>query len=324
MRLALLLGACALAALADDARLSGPVPGLVFDGSTQSIRPIYGVPGASYLGPSVADGFDAASVSPLGISALATQSGKLYFIRNLDGGQPDSTPLDSAISGASQFAWGADGMSAAVYSAGSRQAQVLRNLDGRDSSKAPTIEDAIDLSSLDGTVSALAFDGKLLLIGAASADSGGVYLSDGKSAPQFLASAANPVALSLDLAKGDLYIADQANNQIWMVRGYAGDATPILFADQRAGVSSPVGLRVSSDGRRLVIANSGSRGIDALDISTRATLAHVDLDFAPGRMEALGSGSLSLLNFGGPDGPLYMLDGGGDLAVYFVPAGGGQ
>jgi hypothetical protein len=319
MRPALLLGVCALAALADDARVSGPVPGFVFERSTQSIRPIVGVPGSSYLGPSVADGFDVASVSPLGITALATQSGKLCLLRNLDSGQPGFMPLDGAISGAGWFAWSQDGLSAAVYSADSRQAQVLRNLD-----KAPTIEDPIDLSSLNGAVSALAFDGKRLLIGAASPDSGGVYLADGKSAPLFLAQAANPVALSVDMAKGDVYIADQANHQIWMVRGYAGDATPMLFADERAGVSSPVGIRVSSDGRRLLIANSGSRGIDALDISTRATVGHIDLAFAPGRMEALGSGSLSLVNFGGPDGPLYVLDSGGDLAVYFVPAGGGQ
>jgi hypothetical protein len=314
MKLALLLSACALAALADDARVSGPVAGFVFDRSSQSIRPMFGVPGSSYLGPSVMDGLDVASVSPLGISALATQSGKLYFIRGLDSAQPDSTPLDNAISGAAQFAWGPDGLSAAVYSADSRQAQVLRSLDG-----VPTIEDPIDLSQLNGTVSALAFDGKRLLIGAA-----GVYLADGKSAPQLLAQAANPVALSIDTAQGDLYIADQANNQIWMVRGYGADATPMLFADERAGVSSPVGIRVSADGRRLLIANSASKGIDALDISTRATLGHVDLDFAPSRMEALGSGRFSLLNFGGPDGPLYVLDSGGDLAVYFVPAGGGQ
>ena len=314
MRLASLLCLGALATLAQDARLSGPVPGFVFDRSSQSIRPIFGVPGSSYLGPSVADGFDTASVSPLGISALAIQSGKLNFIRNLSGSQPDSMPLDGAISGASLFAWSPDGLSAAVYSADSQQAQVLRNLDGT-----PTVDDAIDLSSLNAPVSALAFDGKRLLIGA-----GGVYLADGQSAPKLLAQAANPVALSLDSAKGDLYIADQANNQIWMVRGYAGDATPMLFADERAGVSAPVGIRVSGDGRRLLIANSGNKAVDALDISTRATLGHIDLDFAPGRMEALGSGSLSLLNFGTADSPLYVLDSGGDLAVYFVPAGGGQ
>jgi sugar lactone lactonase YvrE len=191
---------------------------------------------------------------------------------------------------------------------------VLRNLNGT-----PTPEDAIDLSSLNGPVSALAFDGKRLLIGAAA-----VYLADGQSAPKLLVQAANPIALSLDSAKGDLYVADQTNNQIWMVRAYADDATPMLFADERAGVSSPVGIRVSRDGRRLLIANSGNKAIDALEISTRATLGHIDLDFTPGRMEALGSGPLSLLNFSGPDGPLYVLDGAADLAVYFVPAGGSQ
>jgi hypothetical protein len=309
-----LLGLCALAVFADDARVSGPVAGFVFDRPSQSIRPIFGVPGSSYLGPSVVDGFDIASVSPLGVSALATQSGKLFFIRNLNSGQPDSMPLDGAMSGATMFAWGSDGLNAAIYSADSNQAQVLRNLDGT-----PTIEDPIDLSLLNGPVTALAFDGKRLLIGA-----GGVYLADGQSAPKLLAQVANPVALSLDSAKGDLYIADQANNQIWMVRGYAGDVTPMLFADERSGVSSPVGTRVSADGLRLLIANSGSKGIDAVDLSTRATVGHIDLDFAPARMEALGSGSLSLLNFGTADSPLYVLDSGGDLAVYFVPAGGGQ
>jgi DNA-binding beta-propeller fold protein YncE len=324
MRLALLLGVCSLAALGADAQLSGPVPGFVFDQTSQSIRPLVGVPGSAYLGSSVVDGFDAASVSPLGISALATQAGKLYFIRNLDSGQPDSTPLDNAISGAGLFAWGQDGLSAAVYSAGSQQAQVLRGLDPRDGSKTPTIEDAIDLSSLNGAVSVLAFDGKRLLIGAASQGSGGVYLADGQSAPKLLVQAANPVALSIDTAKGDLYIADRDNNQIWLIGDYAGDATPMLFVDDRAGVSAPVGIRVSVHGRRLLIANSGSQGIDAVEIATRATVGHVDLDFAPGRMEALGTGSLSLLNFGGPSGPLYVLDSAGDLAVYFVPAGGSQ
>jgi hypothetical protein len=313
MKLASLLCICGLVALADDARLSGPVPGFVFERSSHSIRPIFGVPGSSYLGPCVADGFDAASVSPLGVSALATQSGKLYFIRHLNS-TPDSMPLVGAISGATLFSWSQDGLSAALYSVDSRQAQLLRNLDG-----APTIEDPIDLSSLNGPVSALAFDGKRLLIGA-----GGVYLADGQSAPKLLAQATNPLALALDSAKGDLYIADQASNQIWMVRGYAGDATPMLFADERSGVASPVGIRVSGDGRRLLIANSGSKAIDAMEISTRATLGHLDLDFAPGRMETLGFGSLSLLNFGTADSPLYVLDSGGDLAVYFVPAGGGQ
>jgi hypothetical protein len=317
MKLALLIGACALAALGEDARLTGPAPGFVFDRASQSIRPILGVLGSSHLGSAVAGGFEVASISPLGTFALATQGSKLYLVRNLDASQADFTPLDSALSGATRFAWAQDGMSVGIYSADTQRAQILRSL-----TNTPAIDDFIDLSSLDGKVSVLALDGSRLLIGAASPDSGGVYVADGQSAPKLLMRAANPVALSLDTAKGDLYIADRDNNQIWMVRGYAGDAVPMLFAGDRAGVSSPVGIRIS--GGRLLVANAGSRSIDAFDIATRASLAHVDLDFAPARMDALGSGQLSLLNFGGPDEPLYVLDGGANLAVYFVPAGGDQ
>lgn len=324
MKIALLIGVCSLLALADDASLTGPVSGYVFERSSHSIRPIYGVPGSSYLGPAALDGIDAASVSPLGRSALVVQAGKLYFVQNLDSSQPLTTELTGAISAAARMSWSRDGASAALYAPGSRQAQLARNLNQNDPAKSPSVDAPIDLSSLDGILSAFVFDGKRLVVGTKLQDTaGGVYLVDGHSAPRLLAQAANPVALSFDSAKGDLYFADRDTNQIWMVHDYAGDATPMLFADERAGVSSPVGVRVSAD-RRLLITNSGSRGIDALDLGTRASVAHVDLDFAPRRMEPLGSGPLSLLNFGAPDGPLYLLDDRGALAVYFVPAGGSQ
>jgi hypothetical protein len=160
----------------------------------------------------------------------------------------------------------------------------------------------------------LAFDGKRLLAGA-----GAVYLADA-SGLKLLLRTPNPAALALG-ASGDLFVADQAGNQVWMIRDYAGDATPMLFADKRAGLSAPVGLRVSGNGRSLWIASAGSRSVDALEIATRAFLKHVDLDFAPSRMEAVGSSALALLNSGSSGEPLYLLDGAGDPAVYFVPVG---
>src|SRR5262249_4601056 len=154
-------------------------------------------------------------------------------------------------------------------------------LDPRDGSKAPIVEDPIDLNSLQGAVSALAFDGKRLLLGAP----GGVFLATGQDAPRLLAQAVNPVSLSRD--GGDLYFADKDNSQVWMVHDYAGDSTPMLFADERSGLSSPAGIRVWRG--QLLIANSGNHAVDSIDISTRAPLRHVDVDFAPARMEALGS-----------------------------------
>jgi len=80
-------------------------------------------------------------------------------------------------------------------------------------------------------------------------------------------------------------------------------------------------LRLSGSGRSLLIASAGSRSVDSLEISTRASLGHLDLDFAPSRMEGVGSGALAFLNSGSGSEPLYLLNVGDALAVYFVPAG---
>jgi len=157
----------------------------------------------------------------------------------------------------------------------------------------------------------LAFDGKEALAGA-----GGIYLAD-SSGLKLLLRTPHPVALGF--ANRDVFVADQDSNQVWMIADYAGDATPMMFADERAGLSSPVGLRIR--GRNLQVASAGSRAVDALEIATRASLKHVDLDFAPSRMDALGSGAMALLNSGEGADPLYLLDSSDDLGVYFVPAG---
>src|SRR5205823_366286 len=107
-------------------------------------------------------------------------------VRGLDTGQPDSLPLDGAIGGVDRFAWSPDGAGAVVYSSDSRQAQIVRKLDG-----APTLESALDWSTLGGPVTALAFDGKQALAGA-----GGVYLADA-SGPKLLLRTPHPAALAL-------------------------------------------------------------------------------------------------------------------------------
>jgi hypothetical protein len=304
----LLAGACTLVTLGQDSRMSGPIPGFVFHSPTRSIRPIVGVPGSAYLGAMVAPDFDAASVSPLGKSALATRGGGLYFLQGLDTGQPLATPIEGAISGVDRFAWSLDGLSAAVYSADSRQAQILRS---PDAAQPPGVESTLDLSTTAGLVSALVFDGKRLLIGA-----GGVYAAD-NSGLKLLLPAADPGALALGAGNRDLFVADRTSNQIWMIGDYAGDATPMLFS---AGLSSPVGLRLAGNGRYLLVANSGNRSVDALEILTRSSMKHIDLDFSPSRMDTVGSGALALLNAGANGEPLYLIDSGDDLAVYFVPA----
>src|SRR5207237_787619 len=154
--------------------------------------------------------------------------------------QPTIAPIDGAIDGVDRIAWGPDGISAAVYSSGSRSAQILRNLDG---SQSPSIESALDLSLAEGDVSALVFDGKRLIAAAA-----GVYTAD-QAGVKALFRTARPSALALGAGNRDLFVADQDSNQIWIISDYASDATPMLFADDRAGLSAPVGLRLAGNGR---------------------------------------------------------------------------
>src|SRR5262245_31695807 len=306
----LLVLACS--AQAQDTRVSGPIPGFVFHGASRSIRPILGVPGSAYLGTPVAQDLDAASISPLGKSALAMQSGRLQLLRGLDTGQPGVIPVEGAIGAVDRFAWSQDGASAAVYSADTRQAQIIRDLDG---SKIPTVENALDLSATDGPLTSLAFDGKRLLVGA-----GALYMTD-QSGLKLLFRTANPAAIALAPGNSDLYVADRESSQVWLIHDYAGDASPTPFADDRSGLAGPVGLCLSANGRSLLIANAGNHSVDALEISTRASLKHIDLEFEPSRIEAFGSGALSLLNSGANGEPLYLIDCGEALAVYFVPAG---
>ena len=315
-------GLCALVALGET-RLTGPTAGFIFQRSSQTIRPILGVPGSAHVGVSTVEGFENASISPLGTSALATRRGVLYLVRGLQTGQLEEQPVVNSIPAVNRFAWSPDGESAALYSADSRQAQIIRTpqspavcdgaviVSGLHAICLVNAGDPIDLTAVEGAVSALVFDGKKLLIGAA-----GVYLADPSGLRRLIAEI-EPGAMILD--GGDIYIADQKRNQIWLMHDYAGAATPMLFADERSGVSAPIGIRISANGRHLLIANAGSRSIDALDIATRGLVKHIELEFAPGRMESTGSGRFSLLNFGEEGEPLYLLDGGDDLAVYFVP-----
>jgi hypothetical protein len=297
---------CAFTMTADDARLAGPASGFVFHGPSRAIRPILGVPGAAYLGPSTVEGFENASVSPQGTFALATAGGGLYLLRGFGSSQPEALPIGNAIPGIGRFAWSGDGASAALYSPDSRQAQVVRNL-----VSTPTVDDPVDLSAVEGAISAFVFDGKRIVVGAA-----GLYVAD-PSGPVRLMREIDPAAIAI--GGGDLYVADQGRNQVWIIRDYSGAATPMLFADERSGVSSPAALRVSRNGAQLLIANG--RGIDALDIATRAAVKHIELDFTPSRMEAIGAGRLALLNGGDAGEPLYLMDTGEDLMVYFIPDG---
>jgi hypothetical protein len=223
--------------------------------------------------------------------------------------------VNGAISGADHFAWSPNSSGAAVYSSGAGQGQILTSL-----APSPTAAAPIDFSGLPGQVTVLAFDGQRLIVGVASAASGGIYLAGAATGIQRIAAAANPSAIAL--AGNSLYFSDSQSQQIFQVLGYAGTPAAVVFAND-SGIDSPAGLQVSADGQRLYVANAGNQKLAVYDIASRSPIQSLGLSFTPTRLDRFGDSSVFLMN-GGAQGPLYVVrDGGpGKAAVYFVPSSG--
>ena len=321
-RLLIALGAFAISGWAQpSAAVSAPVTGFVFT-TSGAIRPMFGVPGAAYLGDAIAGGLSAASVAPDGSAALAVQpSGKLVLNSGLRGAAPVALAVSGAIAAPDHFAWapntnaGSANTAAAVYSSGTGQGQILTGL-----ATSPSAGPPIDLSGLPGPVTALAFDGQRLILGVASAGAGGIYLASASAGVQRIAPAASPSAIAL--AGSSLYFGDNQSQQIFQVQSYAGAPAALVFAND-SGIDSPAGLQVSADGQRLFVANAGNRTLAVYDIASRSPLQSLDLVFTPTRLDLFGDAAVFLMNGNGA-GPLYVVrDGGaGKAAVFFVPSPG--
>lgn len=280
-------------------QVGGPTPGYVFDNFAREVRPMRGAVGSAYLGNALLKDADAASVSGDGTMAIASRFGSIELVSGFDSSAPVTVALTQEP-GEALFAW--SGHDVAVVFAGTRKARIWRNADTKSDAA------AIDLSGIDGAITGAALDGERLVI----ESKGGLYLALGGEVSR-IAEVTDPGAMLI--AGADLYVASRGTNQVLRIHDYAGQATTEIFAE----AASPVGLRISR--QRLLVASAETRSVDAFDTTTKERIGSVELDFVPTRLQALGAGALALLNNGAPDEPLYVLDSGDSLQVYFVPAG---
>lgn len=322
--IALLAGNAAWALQAEEsapAGLRGPVMGYVLDATKQAIRPVNGIPGSSVLGQTLDLPFPVATVafSPRGDFALAVSASgdhAAHMLRNL-GGANNIDPIEGAIADADRVVLNADASAGALLASDARQLQLLRGLPA-----SPTVGPLLDLSSIAGTITALAIDrtGSNILI-AVSADHGALYLAtDARIRPRLIASFGSPTALALVPGDQDVIVADAAVNELTLLRNFAGMPQAFRLAGERDGVSGPAGLRISPDSRKLYIANGASRTLDIWNFEAQSIEASFPLEAEPTRLTPFQGSSTFLLNDVG-DHPLLLLDAAIDLAVYFVPAG---
>lgn len=300
MKHILLTGVLAAAAWAQDG-IRGPVPGFVFDEQAKALRPMIGVPGASYLGGAIANDLENASVSPDGRLALAVRGGKMGLL-DLSGVELRWTEL--AAAGRVRIAWSGNSTSAAVWNEDGR-IDLWNGL--KESARAAA------LGRVEN-VTALAVDARGV-VAAASAD--GVYrLEEGGNA-EMLARVQDASALALDSTGATLYVASRGGNQVLELADWRNSGGAAMVANENAGILAPGALAISNDGRRLIVANEAS--LVMIDRATRAVTQTMSLEFRPSRLEKLADGNAWLLNSREQGQPLEVLSAGPDAKVFFVP-----
>lgn len=294
-------------AAAQSVEISGPVSGFIFDPRAGAIRPIYGLPGAAYLGDALAVGLEWASVSPGGRAALVIKEGRLWGVYGLDRLQPVWHAVEAVAVRAQRAAWSPDGSAAVIYCSTSGLAQVISNLGNAPSAGEPL--------AVGSEISALAVDSRgRVAVGRAD----GVYLISPSGPPVLLA--ATPGARAIVVAEASLWVAG-ADGWIVEIQDYAAQPKALVLAE----VGDPVGVGVSADRRALFVASRSERSVEAYDLLSRTPVARLALDSEPASMEGLAGRNLWLLRgLAAEIEPLLVFKADPEPGVWFVPVGRGE
>jgi hypothetical protein len=299
------LATCAL--YGQTAKVQAPSAGFVFDGSSQMLRRIQGIPGAALIGDGVDFGFaiTAAAVSPRMDSAIAMSAdGAAHLFRlNADG------PVESSIAGlaaAERVVFSPSGTAAVLYAGGS--AQVIRGLPDA-AALAATIRVHTGAKAR-GPALAISDDGACLLYAA--------------SGPVELIGVAGDSRKLMDAAPGALVAFAAGGHDAAVVHG----GTLTVFRDvigaatrrDVTGLSSPSAVAFSSDGRTIFVASEHGRTVSSIDGDT-GSLASLACECAPSALAPMGA--LFRLNEMSA-APLWLLDASAAPKLVFVPAKSGM
>jgi hypothetical protein len=301
---------------------SGPLSGFVFDREAVIFRAVVGVPGAASLGRPVPAAVKDALVAPNGRAAVAAQDGQVVVIADL--AQPDQyaalsgLPLDVIR----QASWAPDSSALLFYSPARHTVQraVRAGTTWR-------VDRAIDCSGISGEVAAFGVSrqGKWIVL-AVAGEAGGIYLVTSDAPPLRLYPATEPRALAFSSRGDDAYVADAGTNQIVAFRNLSPANTDIqILAGEPDGVQRPTVLAAAPDGSSLYWINESSQRLSIFPFTSRAVTASLELPVPFTALQLFSDSALYLLN---PNRkaqePLWILSGGENPAVYFVPNGGAE
>ena len=297
--------------------IQGPGLGYTFDPSRGSLHPIRGIPGASYVADPMPLGFSVkvAAVSPLHNYVLAVDnvSGE---VKVLDVTViPPAAIMVPGAGGADRIVLSPRGDAAALYDRAQRTIQFVSGLPAN-----PSVEGSVDLSSLDGVITAFAIsdDGEVSLVATSGRNSGSVYALKTGQGPRTIVSVGRVLALAFVERSHDAVIADYDKNEVLLVQQVDGSAQPVPLASGNDGVVHPNAIIVTADGRRALVASSDSRRVAFVPLSGGPT-EFVSCRCKPTTLARLNGNSMFQLTAASGQ-PLYMLDASrSEAGILFVP-----
>jgi hypothetical protein len=293
--------------------IGGPVSGFVMDGRNRVLRPINGLPGSATLGAAVPLPFSA------GLAAVATGldyalitdahgAGAPLLARGLASGAPAATPLPGGIA-TSAAVLSSSGTAAVLYSKADARLQFVSGLPTQ-----PQAGNPVDLSELNGGVSALAVDsaGRTALL---IAGDGSIYRAgaDGQG-PSFIVRAAGASSVSIFPNGQDAVVGNRDTGDVLLIRGFAGAASVSTITGAGAGIASATAVQALSDHEAGIVDGAGRLAI--VDIDTSA-VSWINLAGKADRIEPVDRNLLLLNHLG--SGPLLLLDLTNGRTAYFVP-----
>jgi hypothetical protein len=243
--------------------------------------------------------------------ALSDRTGQLLLIRHLSR-MPEAYPIPNVGEGVKLLALSPDGSSAAVYRPDASLIQIIGGLPSD-----PVVRFDVETKSI-GQITAIAVNTNGQVLAAESdGDSGALYVVGPNSAPRFIQTVGNVSGIAYDVSGDRALVADRGSNDVFLIQNLSSNASNSLLADSRDGVSIPIAVAFSRDGKTAYIANQGSGTITVANLTGGAKRSE-PCRCQPTTMKLMRESLFVVTER--TDQPLALFDASGDeTRVRFVP-----
>jgi len=295
--------------------LSGPVEGFTFDGPTECLRAVNGVPGAATLGPAVLSEVEFGTVAPHLTYGIVFKNRTAMFVSKLGSSHVSTTPLAGVFGQPEAAVWSGDGSEVVLFSRSGKWLQTISGLPG-----SPKVNQHQDLSVLSGLLCDVAIHAPGSEIAVAMCGrQAGAYLSTPGQSFTPLPRMENPIALDFSADGTELYVIDAGARKLIAIR--LSNSTSEEFVVH--GLATPFAIRAvvdSSNKTLLYIASRSDRLLGIYSPSLQKMEKTIRLSFEPTGIQGLGLASFVVASRVAPGDPLWLFTTVPQPAVFFVPA----